>query len=336
MRAKILSALLLAAAVAATPVLADDDDGRWRRFDDGWGRFVVPFLGWDDDWDRDDDWDWDDDRDGWDDGDWNRRWRGSGGYPRGSYYDGRIYVEPGRVSGYVRPYAGAASGYELLELDDRTLRSAVLASTAEFDRWLSGIPAGEVWQTHFETRAILDLASAGVNAPATVEERETILRVLETYDQALRRPDLRTITRMDGFRAAHAALREIAVPADERLVRQLSYSARILHHSLGGFSTGAAWQRYLTLPDEIVAAADRPPAAAERDRQFDAEELQAILDRYDRVSRNVEFRPIAALPAFQATHDRLAELVSRQDASRAAPPAAPPSPPAEDLPPPRP
>jgi hypothetical protein len=197
-------------------------------------------------------------------------------------------------------------------------------ATADFDRWLSGVPGGEVWRTHFETRAALDAVAPNVNGPLADGERETIARVLDVYDRGVERQDLRSITRTASFRASHAALQELALPTDERLVRQLSHSGRALHQSLGNFSTGATWQRFLALPDEIVAAADRPPSMEPRDWQFDTEQLETILEHYDRVTRNREYRPIADLPAFQATHERLATLVSQQATANAPPEPLPP------------
>jgi hypothetical protein len=218
-----------------------------------------------------------------------------------------------RLSGYVRTDPRIPGGFELLELDHRSLRHMMHTSVMDFDRWLHGIPGGEVWRKHFETRAILELGAPHEDAALTTAERDTIVRVLGVYDQAVEDPDLRTITRADSFHAAHVALRELATPADERLVRQLSSSARNLNRSLAGISTGAKWQRYLALPDEIIAAADKPPGATQPDRRFDADELARILERYDRVSRNPEYRGIAALPPFQVTHERLIALLNHGD-----------------------
>jgi hypothetical protein len=97
----------------------------------------------------------------------------------------------------------------------------------------------------------------------------------------------------------------------------LSLSARALNLSLGTFSTGVAWQRYLALPDGIIAAADRPAGDSERRPDFDPEELRQILERFDRVSSDQEYRSIASLPEFQETYDYLSELVD-------SPPQAPP------------
>jgi hypothetical protein len=244
-------------------------------------------------------------------------------YWQGGFQDG----QPGGRSFY---YEGSSDIDALSQVDYRTLRGVVRAAAAEFDRWLSGIPAGEVWRKHFDTRALQQLAASDVDAPPSADEREVIVRILGTFDDSVENPDLRQLTGRDSARALHIALRELTTPNDQRQIRQLSFSARSLNRSLAAFSTGVTWQRYLALPDGILAAADRPPGEAAPRQEFDAEELTQILERYDRVNGSQEYRAIAALPEFQATHQRLAAFVN--------PPAEQPPPlpsaVAEELPPP--
>lgn len=215
-------------------------------------------------------------------------------------------------------------------MDYRQLRNVARDSSANFDRWLSGIPAGEVWRKHFESRSIQELLASDVDAPPAADEREAIVRILGIFDRAVAASELDDLTRMGSARTLHAALRELATPPDRRLVRQLSLSARIMNRSLDAIKTGVTWQRYLALPDGIIAAVDRPPGDAEPRPEFDSEELGQILERYDNVSTNEEYRAIASLPEFQATHERLIELVNP-------PPKTPPPVPtpsvAEELPP---
>lgn len=313
-------ASLLLVTIPSGLVLADDWNDKSAQ---GSGRSVAPFAGGGGNWRYDDDWS----------GGYYGNSGGNYGTAPNWYYQQSGYVVPGQASGYFP----VPAEYQLLELDERSLLATVRDSTTQFDRWLSEIPAGEVWRKHFETRTVLNLVTPEPKAPLAADQRQEIVRVVAIYDRAVENPDLSTLTRTDQFRAAHAALRELAIPRKERLVRQLSLSARALHHSLGQFNTGSTWQRYLGLPDSILAAADRP-AGAERSgksEKVDAEELAPILDHYDRVTENPEYRRIAALAAFQVTHERLTALVNPQTEPSARVEALP-SPQANAVPPPPP
>ena len=311
---------------------------------------LVPGIAWADD----DDWE--------DEGDngWNR-WEGNGwsgetpDWARGrGYWDGHyrgfgsgywrspgFWIDSG-VWGDARPWTFGVSGYNgrtfphmtaangLVEAEYPELRRMAHGSLLEFHRWLGGVPAGEVWQKHFETRTVLDLLARDKHSPPAAAELETLVRVLGMFDQAVENAELNSLTRVGSFRATHSALRELAMAPEERRVRQLSSSARHLNRELSGIATGAKWQGYLALPDEILAAADRPAGPINGRRQLKTEELAQILERFDRVSRLPEYRAIAALPAFQMTHERLTNLLHPQDET----PDEPSDPPALALPPP--
>lgn len=233
---------------------------------------------------------------------------------------------------FVRQDSAATVGDELLQMDYRRLRNVVLASSGDFEDWLSGIPAGEYWRKHFELRSLQEHLAPNVNASPTADERKTIIRILGILDQAVATPELDDITRIASARTLDTALRELVMPTDQRLLRQLSQSARMLNRSLGSLNTGVSWQKYLALPDEIIAAADKPPGDGEPRPEVDREKLGRILVRYDQVSQSQEYRRITSIPEFQATYQRLTAVVNP------APKATPPRPErvAEELPPPEP
>jgi len=252
-------------------------------------------------------------------------------YGDDDFYDERPmapYYYAGRPSGGWRYVNGGAvpPADELVHMDYRTLRAMVRAAAADFDRWLVGIPAGGVWRKHFDTPALLELAASDVDAPPTAEERESIAHLLAIFDEAVATPDLDQLTRTDSARTLHVALRELHTPPDQRLLRQLSLSARALNRTLGTISTGATWQRYLALPDAILAAADRPLGEAASRQDFDAAKLDEVLKRYEHVTQIEAYSAIAALPEFQMTYERLKAFVN--------PPPEEPNPPPEELPPP--
>jgi hypothetical protein len=178
--------------------------------------------------------------------------------------------------------------------------------------------------------ALLELLAGDQTSPLAAEERQNLLRILGIFDEAVVRADLNDLTSRPSVGALRAALRELATPPEQRLIRQLSLNGRALNRTLGAFSTGVTWQQYLALPDEIVAAADKPPGDGESPK-LDAEVLDQIVVRYDLVSRSPEYASIAGLSEFQATHQRLTELVNPQSDD---PPPLPAAVVAEELPPP--
>ena len=94
-----------------------------------------------------------------------------------------------------------------------------------------------------------------------------------------------------------------------------------LQLDLRRFSTGAGWQRHLSLPPELFSGSGDPPIDV----------LQEILGRYARVANSEQYRVIARLASFQATHRLLAAYLDRLPQP---PTEEPPAPPAENVPPP--
>ena len=125
------------------------------------------------------------------------RYESSGEFYDDGYYQ-RWNVGPPRRWGYVQRMSLSASpaAEELLQMDYLTLRRVARASSADFDRWLSGIPAGEVWRKHFESRSIQEQLAPDVDAPPTAEERQAILRIVDIFDRAVRTAELNDLTRV--------------------------------------------------------------------------------------------------------------------------------------------
>lgn len=251
------------------------------------------------------------------------------GPSNGDYYSYSGW--PDGVPRNVRSTSRMPVGEELMEMDFPLLWDVARGAAVDFDRWLRTIPAGEVWRKHFETPALLELLAAKQGDPPSAADRQNMMRILGIFDRGVATSDLNDLTSQPSARTLQAALRELATPAEQRLLRQLSLNARMLNRTLGTFSTGVTWQRYLALPDEVVAAADRPAGEDEPGANFDSQELDQIVVRYDLVSRNPEYAAIAALPEFQATHQRLTDLLNPPSEE---PPPLPSAAVAEELPPP--
>jgi hypothetical protein len=73
---------------------------------------------------------------------------------------------------------------------------------------------------------------------------------------------------------------------------------------MNGFDTGATWQRYLRLPDELQIDSYSGDTA-----QRDA--AAKLLQRFDVIAADARYQKISSLPEFAAMRSALAELVKR-------------------------
>jgi hypothetical protein len=228
-------------------------------------------------------------------------------YPDGSSYVRAPFVgvfSPGhRRHGYARPAMPTAE--DLAEMNWRELRVSIRNLAAYLDGQLDTFTTGDLWKVHLKTAEIRAMVHDDDGPPA--EDTHTQLDgVLRTYEATKDNPKSSRMASLESFQALHAALVEFSAPPEERLRHQLSVAATDLHHSLEGLRTGSDWQKYLAFPEGIVASKDDEPTEAAPN----PEELAKVLQRFDTVSQEDQYRFLARLPAFRPTHDRLAAYVA--------------------------
>ena len=236
--------------------------------------------------------------------------------------DGSSYVRAPFVEVYSPPkfhHHIAPTPEELAELDAWMLRRVVRDAAARLDFTLAQFPTGDVWRRHFQTRELAQANAIHAEGAPSPDERAKLLELVGIYDAGAESADLRAVARLTDYHVLHAALRELALPAETRLRRQLATSARFLDRAFGDIRTGDSWRKYLALPDAIFAgdqALDGEAAA------IDPPALVKLRERYDAVSANEAYRGIARLPDFQATRERLARYLELSASSSTAPPTA--------------
>lgn len=223
---------------------------------------------------------------------------------------------PGMLrSPWNRPVEPAQRPEELGSLDWGTLRRSVAQWTAELDFDLGQISTGELWKAHLKTAELAALVRSQQDAPPGEQERIQLREILAIHQATARSSAYRRITDQPSFRALGAVLAEYTTTADERLRRQLFAAAGELDRSLEQFETGNTWQQYLEVAPGKSLAADqtgRAPASSSTTALAD------VLARFESVRHNDDYRVIAAVPAFKATHDLLAAYLSRAGASSTA------------------
>ncbi|MEQ8791835.1 MAG: hypothetical protein RIC55_36600 [Pirellulaceae bacterium] len=225
--------------------------------------------------------------------------------------DGSSYVRAPFVGVYTPPHHRVLgpTPEELAEADWWMLRRVVRKAAAQLDAELHQFPTGDVWRRNFQTAEIPHLV-ADVEGTPTEEERQIVAQLAAIYETGLKTPDLRAVTRLDNYRVLHAALRELALPAEPRLRRQLTTSARFLHRSLDHLRNGESWQRYLALPETLFALQEAVGDAVLQPEPSDVAALAKVRDRFEMVRQTPEYRGVARLTAFKITQQQLNDYVA--------------------------
>ena len=100
-------------------------------------------------------------------------------------------------------------------------------------------------------------------------------------------------------------LGELAMPELVSALRDLS---RTFHEALGRFEDPAGWQQYLVIPEDALGTPGVSKVA------LDKEALEKQLARFEKVAVGNDFRKIARIPSFAATHTALELVLDRYEA----------------------
>jgi hypothetical protein len=100
---------------------------------------------------------------------------------------------------------------------------------------------------------------------------------------------------------------------DARLLAALADISNRLDTHLARYKTGAGWQRYLRLPEEILAPPGFSSRVDQEALQSKQETLRKTLTRFEQVANNADFRIIARQPSFVASLAALREVATRLD-----------------------
>lgn len=263
----------------------------------------------------------------------NRGGRYSYGYGPGYYYDRpsnywysddnwvrRGYndeYDQSRRRGDETPQQPAAE--ELTYMNWKHLRRVLRFGAERLEDDLDSLRSGGRWKQHLQVAAIQVAVADDRNAPPDAATTKLLGEALTQYDATAAKPEFASIARLWGFRTVQLTLREITKPAWERQRHQLADASRELDEQLSSLRTGKGWKKHLALPAEIFSTDASNRQGEPEVSDAEAEQLQEVLTRFDKVSSNSQYSQIAQLPAFRATHEILAVYMSHF----IAPPAAP-------------
>ncbi len=203
------------------------------------------------------------------------------------------------------------SDAELAAMNWQELRRVIRFGALELEQSLDRMDGGSGWKRYLQVGTLRDLVADDENAPLDPDTSARLVEIYQAYDATAANSQYRTIAELWGFRAVHGALGEFLSPPWERQRRQLTASAIDLQNTLAGMNNGAGWQKYLALPAEVLGIQSASPGLPPRhEYQPDMEQLQKTLGRFDSVRDNPEYRVIAELSSFVATHENLAAYVA--------------------------
>ncbi len=100
---------------------------------------------------------------------------------------------------------------------------------------------------------------------------------------------------------------------DTNLLATLSDLSNRLDKRLARYKTGAGWQRYLHLPEEILALPGLSAHENQNTLLVKQERLRETLVRFEQVENNANFQLVASQPSFVAALAALREVASRLD-----------------------
>jgi len=229
------------------------------------------------------------------------------------YPDGSSFVRAPFVAvtspGYrtVYPAHNLPTPGDLCEMSWRSLGETIHDATVHLDSDLDQFARGEDWRSRLKTSEIAALAPKGGDAPPAADVRRQLQDTLEIFHAAHKSSELSPVVNLPSFQILEAALGEYVSPPKQRLQRQLLWAADELRHSLGEFATGGGWRDYLALSSGMALADGK---LADAQSSPSAAELSDILKHFDSVDQNNDYRIIARLPAFKATHERLAAYLN--------------------------
>lgn len=230
--------------------------------------------------------------------------------PEGAIPEGAVMhdgPQPSRAVTAGRPTPATDFG----KMDWQTLSQTVRQANERLSADLARSPSGAFWKTSLKTDEIARLVASDAVGPPTEPVRMQLQEIAGTLDALSADPDANAVVRLASFRNLRAALREYTLPEDIRARGQLYSAAAELNRSLDQFATAKTWLRYFALTSGgALAPNQRAGESAQPTPDY-----VTLLDRFDSVEKDPQFSMIAALPAFERTHDLLRVYVAENSAS---------------------
>jgi hypothetical protein len=250
---------------------------------------------------------------GYDDYDWyapyyNNYYRSYQNYDPG-YYQGSDYYSGNYLPNTAQqlpamehppiPTAG-----QVARLTDEQLRMMIAVALDNYNKDLDGFTTGAGWKIHFKLAELKTHVTGSQIGSPDASTRTLIADISQKFEAAEKDPSYEVITQPWSFQTLLVALKEYSLPAVKRQGHVLNAKAQTLKRSLDNISTGAGWKAYLEI-NEL----DKLLGETSGDNAELTKKLEKILERFDDVSQNQQYKVVAELQGFDVTRTALQQYI---------------------------
>ena len=193
---------------------------------------------------------------------------------------------------------------QVARLTDEQLRMMIAVSLDNYIKDLNGFTTGEGWKRHFKLAELKAQVTASQNASPDAATRTLVADISQKFEATGKDPTYEVITQPWSFQTLLVALKEYSLPVVQRQGHVLNAKAQTLKKSLDNTSTGAGWKAYLE-----INALDKLLGEATIDKAESTKKLEKILERFDDVSQNPQYKAIAELQGFDVTRTALQQYI---------------------------
>lgn len=192
---------------------------------------------------------------------------------------------------------------QVARLTDEQLRMMIAVALDSYIKDLGGFNTGEGWKKHFKLAELKTHVTSQTIAP-DVATRTLLADISEKFETAGKDPAYEVITQPWGFQTLLVALKEYSLPIFQRQNHVLGAKTQTLKRSLDNISTGSGWKAFL----EIEALEKLLGEPLNNNPEFN-KKLEKILERFDEVNQNPQYKAVAELRGFDVTRTALQQYI---------------------------
>lgn len=241
------------------------------------------------------------------------------GYGSGYYGPGYVYSAPTEVyvpTTVVSPTVSVGSlpggsvappqnqqltPDEFAALPPQRQRELLLQALNALEEDFARSPNGDDWSRHLQLATVAKLVTDGDQAQLPDATTRARLRsIVQLFDEVAANTEYQAVSELMSFRVLHAGLHEFAAEEIDRSRRQLSMNAEAFSKTLESWSTGERWRDYLQLGWLI---------GTDEEMQIDLDarlaRFEKLLEKFDRVKSDEQFRVVTQPREFGLTHESL-------------------------------
>lgn len=226
------------------------------------------------------------------------------GYYQGSDYYNQENASTTAQQQPVMEHPPIPTAGQVARLTDEQLRMMIAVSLDSYSKDLEGFNTGDGWKKHFQLAELKEHVTSSQTGVPDATTRALVANISQKFDAAAKDSTYEVITKPWAFQTLLVALKEYSLPTVERQGHMLIAKAQTLKRSLDNISTGAGWIAYLEMNDLEKLLGE--PSGDNVDLN---KKLEKILERFDDVKENPQYKAIAELQGFDVTQTALQQYI---------------------------